>query len=181
MKPTQVILVDDTDREVGIAEKMEAHRQGWLHRAFSVFIYNSEGKMLIHRRAGGKYHGAGLWTNACCSHPEPGEDLPTAVIRRLEQEMGMALKTNEVMTAKYRLDMGNGLIEHEFDHVFVGVNDGVPCPDPEEVQDWAYVDPSYIEDDILENPNRYTPWFRLLAPQVNAARKGHEFAEKDNQ
>ncbi len=178
MKLTQVVLVDENDHEVGIAEKMEAHRQGWLHRAFSVFVYNSHGEMLIHRRSAGKYHGAGLWTNACCSHPEPGEDMMSAVDRRLKQEMGMTLKTDKVLKTTYRLDMGNGLIEHEIDHVFLGVTDGVPRPDPEEVEEWAYVAPLTVEADIRVHPNRYTPWFRLLVPQVNAAFNHSEFTKK---
>lgn len=162
----EVILVDVNDRETGVMEKLEAHRQGVLHRAFSVFIFNSRGEMLIHQRAAGKYHGAGLWTNACCSHPLPGEKLENAVARRLLQEMGMYCKVKKVFDFVYRAEVENGLIEYEFDHVYVGMTDADPVPDKSEVQAWAWRSPDEILDELYAEPERYTVWFAKAFPKV---------------
>ncbi len=162
----EVILVDINDRETGRMEKLEAHRKGILHRAFSVFIFNNGGDMLIHQRADGKYHGGGLWTNACCSHPLPGETLEEAVYRRLGQEMGLTCRVRKAFDFIYRAEVENGLIEHELDHVFVGVTDAVPQPDKEEVQDWKWADPAKILDDIRIHPENYTVWFAMTLQRV---------------
>jgi isopentenyl-diphosphate delta-isomerase len=162
----EVILVDEHDNPVGIGEKMTTHRTGDLHRAFSIFIFNPQGQMLIHRRAGGKYHSAGLWTNACCSHPRPGESTEAAAHRRLQEEMGFDTQLEEVFQFTYRAEFENDLIEHELDHVFVGTYDGDPSPDPDEVGDWTWVDLETLEQDLEERPNRYTPWFRQAVGRV---------------
>lgn len=166
MNKASVILVDEEDRALGTSEKMMAHRQGWLHRAFSVFVYDVRGRMLIHRRAADKYHAGGLWSNACCSHPMPDESLPDAVNRRLEFEMGLNLETSKIFETKYRLHLDNGMIEHEYDHVYIGTCASDPIPNPEEVAEWAYMATDELLRDVRRNPQRYTPWFRLLLPRV---------------
>src|ERR1043165_4926793 len=130
----QVILVDEHDRGRGVMEKMEAHRRAELHRAFSVVIFNSKGEMLLQRRASGKYHSAGLYSNTCCSHPRPGEDTLSAANRRLKEEMGLETLLNKRCTFIYKTSFSNGLTENELDHVFEGTSDAVPAPDPDEVQ-----------------------------------------------
>ena len=157
----KVILVDEQDKEMGLMPKLQAHELGALHRAFSVFIFNSRGEMLLQQRAEGKYHSAGLWSNACCSHPRPGEDIKDAVARRLQEEMGMSCPVTEVFSFVYKAYLGNGLTEYEYDHVFTGVCDDAPVPDKQEVQAWKYL----AEEDLLlkvkATPDRYTAWFKL--------------------
>ena len=160
----EVILVDQADRPVGSMEKMEAHRQARLHRAFSVFIFNSEKEMLLQRRAAGKYHSAGLWTNTCCSHPRPGEDTLAAAGRRLKEEMGFTTPLEKVFHFTYKAELENGLTEYEFDHVFIGIYDGDVYPDPIEVSDYSYQSLESIRENLKFNPDQYTSWFRLAFP-----------------
>lgn len=166
METEKIICVDENDREIGFASKTEVHQKGLLHRAFSVFIFNSSGKMLIHRRALEKYHGGGLWSNACCSHPIPGQLLGEAVMRRLSFEMGMTCNVEKAFEFTYRAEMANGLIEHEYDHVYVGISDAVPDPEPLEVAEYAYEDVKTLKDEIMQFPEKFTPWFRLLFDRV---------------
>ena len=166
MTSEDVVLVDENDRETGTMEKMEAHRKGLLHRAFSVFILDTSGKLLLQKRAAGKYHSPGLWTNTCCSHPRPGEPVYDAAVRRLQEEMGMHCPLSEAFTFIYKADFDNGLTEHEFDHVLVGVSDNKPVPDHGEVESYEYVDLDYLSDDIEKNPGNYTVWFRIAYPKV---------------
>jgi isopentenyl-diphosphate delta-isomerase len=166
MAVEHVILVDETDLPVGTMEKMEAHQKALLHRAFSVFIYNSKGEMLLQRRASGKYHSPGLWTNACCSHPRPGEDTRAAALRRLEEELGFSTELEKRFDFIYRAAFGNGLTEYEFDHVFVGYHDGVITPDVAEVSEYSFRDPEVIRGELASNPDRFTPWFHLAFPLV---------------
>lgn len=154
-----VILVDENDRETGVMEKIEAHRKGLLHRAFSVFIFNHKGEMLLQQRAMNKYHSAGLWTNACCSHPSPGETLEEATVNRLQQEMGITCELVKQFTFLYKITFDNGLIENEFDHVFAGKSESVPRPDPLEVMNYKWKTIRDIKEDILQNPHLYTEWF----------------------
>lgn len=169
----QVILVDETDTPVGSMEKMEAHQKALLHRAFSVFIFNSKGDMLLQQRAPGKYHSPGLWTNACCSHPRPGEDTRAAAIRRLHEELGFSTPLEKSFDFIYRTEFGNGLTEYEFDHVFVGYYDGAICPDAAEVGDYCFRSPDAIRADLDSFPDRFTAWFHLAFPLVAApTRKG---------
>lgn len=165
-QPEEVILVDEADVPVGRMEKLEAHRKALLHRAFSVFIYNAKGEMLLQRRASGKYHSPGLWTNACCSHPRPGEDTQAAAIRRLREELGFTTGLEKLFAFTYRTQFDNGLTEFEFDHVFVGRYDETPTPDPAEVSDYCYRHPEEIRTDLQSNPHRYTSWFHLAFPLV---------------
>lgn len=161
-----VILVDEEDTEIGISEKIEAHKNPKLHRAFSIFIFDSKGKMLIHQRAHGKYHCPDLWTNACCSHPKPNESTDDAAHRRLVEEMGFDTKLDELFHFIYKAPFDNGLTEWELDHVFLGTFEGEIVPNPEEVGDFKYIDLDELEEDIKNNPDNYTPWFKIAVVKV---------------
>lgn len=161
MKEELVILVDKKDQEVGVMEKMQAHREGLLHRAFSVFIFDQEDNMLLHQRAFEKYHSGGLWTNACCSHPRPGESVQQAADRRLMEEMGFHCPLDRTFSFIYQTEFDNGLTEYELDHVLIGKFDGVPQPEPSEVADWKFVSLDYIQDQLRNQPQDYTVWFRI--------------------
>jgi isopentenyl-diphosphate Delta-isomerase len=162
----QVILVNEKDEEKGVAEKMEAHRKGLLHRAFSVFVFNSKGDMLLQQRARTKYHSGGLWTNACCSHPAPGEETEKAAMRRLQEEMGFGTRLEKIFDFVYRTDFENGLIEHEFDHVFTGEYDGKISSSSNEVMDYCYKSMTEINASLRIHPQNYTAWFRLAFPMI---------------
>ncbi len=157
----QVVLVDERDVEVGVAPKLAAHVEGRLHRAFSVFVFDRRGRMLLQRRAPGKYHSPGLWSNTACGHPRPGEPTAAAAARRLGEEMGFQCALEHRTEMLYRAEVGAGLVEHELDHIFVGTHDGEPAPDPAEVAEWRWMDPARLHADVAAAPNRYTPWFRL--------------------
>ena len=162
----EIILVDREGRQTGTGEKMEVHRKGELHRAFSIFVFNSKGELLLQRRAGNKYHSGGLWANTCCSHPRAGEKLEDAVHRRLKEEMGFDCSLKELFSFIYRVDFGNGLTENEFDHVFFGRFDGKPDPDPEEVGDWKWIYLEELKNDGKESPGEYTYWLRAALGRV---------------
>jgi isopentenyl-diphosphate delta-isomerase len=162
-----VILVDTNDQPLGTEEKLRAHQLGLLHRAFSIFVFNTKGELLLQQRARSKYHTGGLWTNTCCSHPRPGEDLEAAVHRRLQEEMGFDCPLTEAFSFVYRATFEDDkLIEHEFDHVFIGVSDTLPVPNPAEVGDVAYRPVDAIATDITKHPERYTYWFRQVLDRV---------------
>ena len=156
----EVVLVDENDNEVGTAEKLEAHKKGLLHRAFSVFIFNSKGELLLQRRASDKYHSGGLWSNTCCSHPRPGEKLISAATRRLKEEMGIETTLSQTFSFTYKVNLENGLTEHEYDHVFLGVFDGSPKVNPSEATDWKWIDVEDLKKDIEANPRKYTYWLK---------------------
>ena len=156
-----VVLVDARDNELGVAPKLQAHRDGVLHRAVSVFVVNALGEMLLQRRADGKYHSGGLWSNACCSHPRPGESPTTAAARRLQEEMGLSCPLDFAFTFVYRAALGNGLTEHELDHVFVGTAGVDPVPDREEVADWRWLSISDLERELATRPHTFTAWFPI--------------------
>ncbi len=166
MDLNQVVLVDEQDNALGLCEKMEAHEKGLLHRAFSVFIFNKKGDMLLQQRAREKYHSGGLWTNACCSHPAPGETTPDAAHRRLMEELGFDTSIHKVYDFVYRADFSNGLTEYEFDHVFAGEYEDKPVPDPREVMDWCYKSVPLIAGELEQSPDKYTAWFRLAFPRI---------------
>ncbi len=157
----QVILIDTEDTVIGAEEKLMAHRRGLLHRAFSVLIFNSKKEMLLQKRATTKYHSGGLWTNACCGHPRPGEDTMSAAHRRLQEEMGFECELGFLYKFTYRAQLGE-FTEHECDHVFVGYFDGIPEPDPAEAEGWTARPVREIIADAERNPERYTFWFRLI-------------------
>ena len=163
----EIVLVDENDQQTGIMEKIEAHKKGLLHRAFSVFILNSSGQLLLQKRAAGKYHSPGLWTNTCCSHPRPGETVMKAAVRRLKEEMGISCSLKESFTFIYRSEFDNGLTEHELDHVIVGISDNVPLPDPNEVDDFKYVDLLNLKEYIDNNPEQYSVWLIKAYPKVH--------------
>jgi isopentenyl-diphosphate delta-isomerase len=158
--------VNEADEAIGTMEKMEAHEKALLHRAFSVFIFNSRGEMLLQQRARHKYHSAGLWTNACCSHPAPGEDTISAASRRLKEELGFSTPLESAFTFIYRTDFDNGLTENEFDHVFTGVYDGAVTPDANEVMDYTYVSMDELEESLKMAPHKYTSWFSIAFPEL---------------
>ena len=164
----RVVLVDEQDQAIGTEEKLRAHQDGGrLHRAFSVFIFNSAGQMLLQQRSRGKYHFGGLWTNACCSHPGPGEPVPESARARLRAEFGFDAPLSEIFTFTYRAtDPSSGLTEHEFDHVLVGRFDGTPNPNPHEIEQWKWVSPAELLDDVTRHPDRYTPWFAIALNRV---------------
>ncbi len=157
----EVILVDENDKQIGTEEKIQAHKESKLHRALSVFILNSQGKMLLQRRAKSKYHSPGLWTNACCSHPRPGEKTHDAATRRLQEEMGFSCKLSEAFSFTYMIKFDNGLSEHEYDHVFVGVYDKEPMPNPDEVDSWKWISLPELKSDIEKHPEHYTYWLKV--------------------
>ena len=163
MEQERVILVDANDREIGTEEKLEAHKKGMLHRAFSILIFNSEHQLLLQKRADSKYHCGGLWTNTCCSHTRPGESLEDAAHRRLMEEMGMeADNLKEIFHFRYKADFANGLIENEIDHVFIGISDKMPFPNREEVSGFKWIDLDELKQDIRANPKNYTPWLVII-------------------
>jgi isopentenyl-diphosphate delta-isomerase len=162
----EVILVNEADEVVGTMEKMEAHRKGILHRAFSVFIFNTKGEMLLQQRAQNKYHSAGLWTNACCSHPAPGEPTQEAAERRLQEEMGFITPLQKVFEFTYKTEFENGLTEYEFDHVFAGTWDGIIAPQKDEVNDYCFKTLDEIQSSLLSHPQKYTAWFPLAFTRI---------------
>jgi len=162
----QIILVDKNDQVVGTAEKMAAHKEGLLHQAFSVLIFNSKGEMLLQKRAKSKYHCGGLWTNTCCSHPRPKETVHQAAKRRLSEEMGIDCDLKEVFSFQYKVTFSNGLTENEYDHVLVGKSEAEPRPDPKEVDECKWADVKTLKSDIKRNPEIYTYWFRILVEKL---------------
>jgi isopentenyl-diphosphate delta-isomerase len=165
----QVILVDEHDNAVGILEKMEAHRRGLLHRAFSIILFNTKGELLLQKRSPAKYHSASLWTNTCCSHPLPDESMADATRRRLKEEMGIDLQPEFAYKFIYRTALDNNLIEHEYDHVYVGTFDGEPVVNHEEVEDWKFMSLSSLREAVKHHPEQYTAWFKLILdhPELN--------------
>lgn len=165
MEP-QVILVDDADNEIGVMDKLAAHREGRLHRAVSVFVFDTEGQLLLQKRAASKYHSGGLWSNTCCGHPLPGEGTTAAAHRRLKEEMGFDCELRPVYRFTYRVEFPDGMVEHEFDHVFVGRFSGVPRPDPSEAESWQWMDVSLVKGEMEMTPEKYTYWFRYCLAEV---------------
>lgn len=157
----QVILVNEEDNELGVMEKMEVHQKGLLHRAFSVFIFNSQGELLLQQRALNKYHSGGLWTNTCCSHPRKGETTLQAAHRRLQEEMGMTCELQHMFHFVYRAELNDGLSEHELDHVFMGISDDLPQLNPNEAMAYQYMPADVLEQNIQQHPEQYTVWLRL--------------------
>jgi isopentenyl-diphosphate Delta-isomerase len=155
----EVILVDPYDNQTGTIEKLMAHRLGLLHRAFSVFIFNQKGELLLQRRAEVKYHSPLLWSNTCCSHPSPGENTIESAEKRLMEEMGISCRLKKAFEFLYKEDVGSSLIEHEYDHVFVGVSDRDPSPNPSEVESFRWIDTGSLKRDMEERPEIYSKWF----------------------
>ena len=163
-----VILVNEDDQVIGAIEKIEAHRKALLHRAFSVFIFNKKGEILLHKRAESKYHSAGLWTNACCSHPQPGEDTLYSAIKRLKEEMGFTTILKKAFDFVYQSAFDNGLTEHEFDHVYIGEYEGEIIPNPEEVSEYQFLTIEATAERLKVHPEDFTVWFAIAFPKVEA-------------
>lgn len=162
-----LILVDDADAQTGVAGKLDAHRLGQLHRAFSILVFNAKGDLLLQRRADAKYHFATRWSNTCCGHPRPGETTTVAAGRRLKEELGIRVPLTERDQLVYRAaDLGSGLIEHEYLHIFHGVYTGEPRPDPSEVGAWRWMAPDAIRRALAQHPDWFTPWFHLLVGRL---------------
>ena len=157
----KVILVNKKDEEIGLEDKLKVHREDKLHRCFSIFIFNSKGELLIQQRAKSKYHSPLLWSNTCCSHPRPNEKLTKAAKRRLKEEMGIGCDLKEIFSFIYKVKVGD-LIEHEFDHIFLGKFNGKPISNPNEVKNWQWISIKELKKDIEKNPKKYTPWFKII-------------------
>jgi len=160
-----ILIVDDQDRETGYMEKMEVHKKGVLHRAFSVMIFNNEGEVLLQKRAKKKYHSPGLWSNSCCSHQREGETLKEAVSRRIQEELGIACDCKDEFKFKYRIEFDNGLIEHEIDHVFIGQYNGNVFPNEEEVEEICWITLDKLNKEMSEHPEDFSYWFKILMRQ----------------
>ncbi|MDG1038626.1 MAG: isopentenyl-diphosphate Delta-isomerase [Polaribacter sp.] len=158
----QVVLVDENDNPIGLMEKIEAHEKALLHRAFSVFIFNKKGELMLQQRAASKYHSPLLWTNTCCSHQRDGETNLKAGKRRLQEEMGFVTELNEVFSFIYKAPFDNGLTEHELDHVMVGSFEGSPSINKEEVESYKWMNLDDLKSDIKNNPDIYTAWFKII-------------------
>ena len=157
----QVILVDTQDQAIGVAPKLAAHREGRLHRAISVQLRDTGGRLLLQKRHIRKYHSGGLWTNTCCSHPRPGESADDAAARRLREEMGIACALQPLFITRYRAVLDNGMTEHEVVHCFGGLYSGEVRPDPAEADGYAWVHPEELRSDIERTPSRYSAWFQI--------------------
>ncbi len=164
----KVVLVNKKDKVIGTEEKIKAHLEGKLHRAFSIILFNKKGELLIQKRAKTKYHSPGLWSNTCCSHPRPKEKIELAAKRRLKEEMGIETDLKKAFSFVYKAKLGN-LIEYEFDHVFLGRFDGKPKPNKKEVADWQWIKPADLKADIKKNPQKYTPWFKIIFRKIKQA------------
>ncbi len=164
MEQQQILvqLVNEHNIGTGVMEKMTAHAEGRLHRAVSVFIFNSSGRLLLQKRAAQKYHSAGLWSNSCCTHPLPGESSAVAATRRLQEEMGFTCRLHHQFDLIYKADVGNGLTEYEFDEIFCGCTDDMPRANPHEVAEWYYASPDDINNELKANPGNFTAWFPIL-------------------
>ena len=168
-----VVLVDsdghdllDENGSICTMGKMEAHQKGMRHRAVSVFIFNKAGELLLQKRALDKYHSPGKWTNTCCTHSRPGEIPSDTAIRRLEEEMGLSCELRQIFTFSYRAEVGNGLIEDEFDHVFFGFSDENPVINPDEAAAWKWISLASLQEKLIKNPAAYTVWLRTCFGQV---------------
>jgi len=159
MEEEFVVLVDGSDNAIARAPKLQAHRQGLLHRAVSVFVFRPSGELLLQRRALEKYHSGGLWANTCCGHPRPGEPPEEAAKRRLYDEMGLVCSLKRSFSFVYEAVVQGGLTEHEFDHVFIGTTTGEPVPDAREVQEWRWISPVDLAQELAEAPDAFAAWF----------------------
>ena len=161
-----IVAVNENDEEIGLFDKMKVHRDGMLHRAVSVFIFNKEGKWLIQRRAEQKYHSASLWSNTACSHPVKGETTLESAEMRLTEEMGLKVSLEKLFSFHYKAEFENGLIENELDHVFIGHTEEAPIINPEEVSEYRWMTTFELEKEIEERPECFTVWFKILFPRM---------------
>lgn len=172
MQLQEVILVDEADRERGRAEKLVAHREGLLHRAFSVFVVDPAGRILLQRRALGKYHSGGLWANACCGHPRPGEGVAQAAARRLGEELGLACGLEEVGRVLYRVETPEGLVEHELNRVYLGSHQGEVQADPAEIMEVRWAELGELEAELRKRPSHFAAWLPIVLGTAREAIRG---------
>lgn len=165
----QVILVNEEDQEVGVGEKLRVHQDGKLHRAFSIFVFDSAGRLLLQKRALSKYHSAGLWSNTCCGHPRPGETVQEAAHRRLEEEMSFDCRLQLSTSFIYRVELENNLTEWEYDHILIGVHDQSPDPNRLEVSDWEWLEMERLRDRLEKEPGLFTYWLKIALDRLGAA------------
>jgi isopentenyl-diphosphate delta-isomerase len=166
----KVILVDESDRQIGLEEKLKAHKNGAkLHRAFSIFVFNNKGETMLQKRAMSKYHTQGKWTNTCCSHPMPGEEVADAAHRRLREEMGFDCEMKEAFSFIYKAEVGNELTEHEYDHVFFGTYEGKPKLNKEEAMSFRWIPLAKLKEEVQKNPDNFTPWLKISLDKVISA------------
>jgi isopentenyl-diphosphate delta-isomerase len=169
-----IILVNEDDEQVGIQDKFSVHQLGLLHRAFSVFVFNSKNELLLQRRADDKYHSPGLWTNTCCSHPIPGETTINACHRRLMEEMSLKCELRHAFSFIYQCKFSNGLIENEFDHVYVGYSDNTPVLNKKEAKDWKYININDLEREIELQPDNFTEWLKICLTRLIEHTKSYQ-------
>lgn len=162
MEEEQVILVNEFDQQIGLMPKLEAHEKALLHRAFSVFVLNDKNEIMLQQRALQKYHSPLLWTNTCCSHQREGEANIEAGSRRLYEEMGFETPLKELFHFIYKAPFDNGLTEHELDHVMIGYYNDTPNINLDEVEDWKWMQIESVKEDMLQNPDEYTVWFKII-------------------
>ena len=174
MKEENVILVNDKDEQIGLMPKLEAHEKAILHRAFSVFVLNSENEIMLQQRASQKYHSPLLWTNTCCSHQREGESNIGAGSRRLFEEMGFNTELKELFHFIYKAPVDNGLTEHELDHVMIGYCNEDPKINPEEVEDWKWMKIEDVKIDMGNQPQLYTVWFKIIFDEFYHFLEGHK-------
>ena len=177
MNEEQVILVNENDEQIGLLPKMEAHEKAVLHRAFSVFIFNSNNELMLQQRAAHKYHSPLLWTNTCCSHQRDGETNIEAGTRRLQEEMGFTTSLKETTSFIYKAPFDNGLTEHELDHIIIGYYEQAPVINPDEVEDWKWMPLENVRTDIAAQPELYTVWFKIIFEKfyehINTTHESH--------
>ena len=171
MQEEKVVLVDDSNNQVGLMPKMEAHLKGVLHRAFSVIIFNNNGEVMLQKRASTKYHTPSLWSNTCCSHQRENEDNISAGKRRLNEEMGFNTQLYDFESFIYKVSFSNGLIEHEFDHILVGIYNGLPNINFDEVDEWKWVSIDELVNDMQDNSEKYTAWFKIIINKYSQSLK----------
>ena len=176
-----LVLVNEQDEPIGLMEKMEVHQKALLHRAFSVFLFNSKGEMLLQRRALEKYHSGGLWTNTCCSHPFPHETPSQAATRRMREELGFETSVNPAFSFIYKAALDNELTEYEFDHVLIGQYDGKVFPNKDEVVDYCYMNMDELRGNMANHPGQYTEWFKIALPMLEAYLEKNNAVRNENQ
>ncbi|NQU99744.1 MAG: isopentenyl-diphosphate Delta-isomerase [Parcubacteria group bacterium] len=164
-----IILVNENNKKIGEGEKMDVHEKGLLHRAFSIFIFNNKNELMLQKRAATKYHSPNLWSNTCCSHPKPSEKTKDGAERRIEEEMGFKCELEELLSFTYKVGFSNGLVENEYDHIFMGEHKDKPRLNLEEASDWKWVDLEDLEKDMHKNPENYTHWLKLCLNKLITA------------
>lgn len=167
MQEERLTLVDEYDFPIGFGNKLQVHQDGTLHRAFSIFVFDSHGHLLLQQRAADKYHSGGLWTNTCCGHPRHGENTDVAAHRRLREEMGFDCVLQKVTTITYKARVSNNLVEHEYDHVFIGLFNGAPAPNPDEASDWRWIETPTLLEMIETQPDVFTVWFKTILNEAD--------------